>query len=308
LVAVAEWPTLLAGALAVVFVGFSETLAAGRQVAAKHDYEIDASQEMIGQGAACAASGLLGGFVVDGSLSKTSVADLAGQKTQLASIFTAGLILLTVLFLAPLFTNLPEAVLGAVVIDAAVGLVKLPVLRRVKAASRVDFAAYVAAGLGLFFVGVLAGVVFGVVLSLLLLVWAVSRSPVRRLGLDVQENVYVDMETHPAALAPEGILVVEIAGPLFFADAAPFRQTLLGMVADQAPHTVVIDLGSATQMDMDGAEVLAKLHEELERRDIKVVLARVRNQEMDLLRKVGTEAAVGKENFYVTVRAAVAAA
>lgn len=304
---VADWPTLLAGALAVIFVGFSETLAAGREVAAKHDYEIDVSQEMVAQGAACGLAGVMGGYVVDGSLSKTTVADLAGQKTQMASIFTAGFILLTILLLAALFTNLPQAVLGAVVIDAAIGLVKVPVLRRVRATNRVDFAAYVAAGLGLFFIGVLAGVVIGVVLSLLLLIWAVSKSPVRRLGLDVQENAYVNIQTHPDALAPEGVLVVEIAGPLFFADAAPFRQTVLELAADQPPHAVVIDLGSATQMDMDGAEVLAKLHEELGRKSIKVVLARVREQERDLLRKIGTEAEVGAENFHLTVRAAVAA-
>lgn len=303
-----QWPTLLAGALAVIFVGFSETLAAGRDVAAKHDYELDVSQEMVGQGAANALSSVMGGYVVDGSLSKTTVADLAGQKTQMASLFTAGFILLTLLFLAPLFTNLPSAVLGAVVIDAAIGLVKIRVLRQVKATSRVDFAAFVAAGLGLFFVGVLAGVMVGVVLSLLLLIWAVSKSPVRRLGLDAQSNTYVNLDTHPDAVAPEGILVVEIAGPLFFADAAPFRQATLGMAADGAPHTVVIDLGAATQMDMDGAEVLVKLHEELARKNIKVVLARVRERERKLLRSAGAEDAVGKEHFYVTVRAAVAAA
>jgi high affinity sulfate transporter 1 len=302
-----DWGTLLIGALAVIFVGFSETLAAGRDVASKHDYELDVSQEMVAQGMACGAASLMGGYVVDGSLSKTTVADLAGQKTQMASLFTAGFILLTVLFLAALFTNLPEAVLGAVVIDAAVGLVKVPVLRRVRSTSRVDFAAYVAAGLGLFFVGILVGVLLGVVLSLLLLIWAVSKSPVRRMGLDAKENVYVDLETHPDAVAPDGVLVAEIAGPLFFADAAPFRQAVLNMVAEQGPHAVVIDLGSASQMDMDGAEVLTKLHEELERRSIEVVVARAPNSARPLLRKVGTEAAIGKENFFITVRDAVAA-
>lgn len=305
---VSDWPTLLMGALAVIFVGFSETLAAGREVASKHDYEIDVSQEMVAQGVACGASGLLGGYVVDGSLSKTTVADLAGQKTQMASLFTAGLILLTVSFLAVLFTNLPEAVLGAVVIDAAIGLVKIPVLRRVRATSRVDFAAYAAAGLGLFFIGILVGVLFGVILSLLLLIWAVSKSPVRRMGLDVKENVYVNLEAHPDAVAPDGVLAVEIAGPLFFADAAPFRQAVLNMVAEQEPHTVVIDLGSASQMDMDGAEVLTKLHEELERKEIRVVLARIPDNVRQLLSKTGTESAIGKENYYVTVRDAVAAA
>lgn len=301
-----DFSTLLLGALAVVFVGFSETLAAGRNVAAKHDYEIDISQEMVAQGMATGAASLMGGYVVDGSLSKTTVADLAGQKTQMASLLTAAFILLTVLFLAALFTNLPEAVLGAVVIDAAIGLVKVPVLRRVKNTSRLDFAAYAAAGIGLFFIGVLAGVMIGVVLSLLLLIWKASKAPVRRMGLDVAENVYVDADKHPEAVMADGVVVAELAGPLFFADAAPFRESVLDMVDDKT-HAVIVDLGSTNLVDMDGAEVLVKLHEELERKNVKVVLARVADNELDILGKTGTIAAIGKENIYVTVRAAVAA-
>ena len=224
----------------------------------------------------------------------------------MASLLTAFFILLTVLFLAALFTNLPEAVLGAVVIDAAIGLVKVPVLRRVKNTSRLDFAAYVAAGIGLFFIGVLAGVVIGVVLSLLLLIWKASKAPVRRLGLDVTENVYVDADKHPAAVQPEGVVVAELAGPLFFADAAPFRESVLDMIGDKT-HAVVIDLGSTNLVDMDGAEVLTKLHEELQRKRVKVVLARVADNELDILDKTGTIQAIGQENIYVTVRDAVAA-
>ena len=257
----------------MVFVGFSETLVAGRETASKHNYEIDVSQEMVAQGMANGAAGLLGGFVVDGSLSKTTVADLAGQKSQMASLITAAFILLTVLVLAVLFTNLPEAVLGAVVIDAAIGLVKVPVLRRVMKTSRTDFAAYAAAGIGLFFVGVLAGVLIGVALSLLLLIAAVSRSPVRRMAFDKKEMVYVDAETYSDAVSPQNVVVAEISGPLFFADAAPFRESVLEMIADQSPKAVVIDLGSATLIDMDGAEILTKLSEELGKKGIEVVLA-----------------------------------
>ncbi len=89
--------------------GYSESLASAREEGSKHNYDVDASREMIAQSVANGAAGLFGAFVVDGSLSKTTVADLAGQKTQLASIFTGCFILLTVLVLAALFTNLPEA-------------------------------------------------------------------------------------------------------------------------------------------------------------------------------------------------------
>jgi anti-anti-sigma factor len=104
-----------------------------------------------------------------------------------------------------------------------------------------------------------------------------------------------------------GIVVAEIKGPLFFADADNFRQSLRAMVAAEAPYAVIVDLASATYMDMDGAEVLLKLSEELGRKGIKFALARVAVYEMDLLRKVGTLEAIGEDNIYETVRAAVAA-
>jgi SulP family sulfate permease len=302
-----DLPTLLVGGLAVIFVGFSESLASAREAASRHGYEIDVSQEMVAQGAANGAAGLLGAFAVDGSLSKTAVADLAGQRTQLASLFTAGFIVLTLLFLAGVFEALPDAVLGAVVIDAALGLIKVPQLKRFRATSLTDFAAYVAAGLGLLFVGVLAGIVIGVVLSLLLLVAVASRSPVRQLGLDPVHNVYVDTERHPEALVPEGIVVARLDGPLFFADASNFRAAVLDLVARSEPRALVIDLEAAATIDLDGADVLAKLDRELAGREVVVGLAHVHGDQLELLRKAGALEAIGAERLFPSVREAVAA-
>lgn len=300
---------LAIGALAVVFVGFSESLASAREMAEKHDYRIDASQEMLAQGAANAASGLFGGFVVDGSLSKTSVADLAGQRTQLASAFSAGFILLTLLFLAGLFSNLPEAVLGAVVIDAAIGLVKVKEFRLFRRASARDFAAYVAAMLGILFIGVLAGVLIGVVLSLLLLVSAVSKSPVRELAYDRGRQAFV-RASEPQAEPYDHVVVAELDGPLFFADADAFRQHVLEIAeaAAEKPEVVVVDLGPTTLVDVDGAAALVKLHDELGKRGERLLLARVEEDLIPVLEKTGALATVGAANVFETVREAAAVA
>jgi MFS superfamily sulfate permease-like transporter len=140
--------SLLIGALAVVFVGYSETLAAARSVARKHRYEIDTNQELIAQGMANGAAGLVGGFVVDGSLSKTSVADDAGQRSQMASLIDALFVLATLLFLATLFENLPSATLAAIVIDAMIGLITFAPLRRYYRVNRADFAFFTGPGSG----------------------------------------------------------------------------------------------------------------------------------------------------------------
>ena len=299
--------TIILGGLAVIFVGFSESLAAARTAANKHGYEIDASQEMTAQGMANGVSGLFGGFAVDGSLSKTTVADTAGQKSQVASLVTAGLILLTMLFLASLFTTLPNAVLGAVVIDAAIGLVKIKEYRYYQL-NRRDFVAFLAAAIGLFFISILAGVIIGVVVSLLLLIASASMSPVRRMAYDESEKVYVSADKHPEAEVIPGVVVTEIYGPLFFADANDFRTHVLTIVDEQEPHHVVIDLDAATTIDIDGAEILVKLVTDLEREDIKLFLARVDSENLELFSRIGVLEEIGSQNIFETVRAAVEAA
>ena len=220
---VSEWLSMAVGALAIILVSYSESIATATDTAARHKQEFSPDQELIAQGAAWVGSSLVGGFPGCGSLSKTAVSESSGQKTQLAGLTVAGLTVLTLLFLAGMFSNLPQAVLGAVVIDAALGLIHFKVAARFFATSRRDFLVFVATAIGLFFVGVVAGIVFGVVVSLLLLISRASKSPLRRMAYDPADQVYVEADTHPDATTPDGVLVVEVNGPLFFADAAPFR-------------------------------------------------------------------------------------
>ena len=160
--------SLLLGALAVIFVGYSESLASARAMASKHGYAIDPNQELVAQGAACATAGLIGGYPTDGSLSKTSVADSAGQRSQMASILNAALVLLTMLFLASLFEDLAAAALGAIVIDAMIGLISFAEMRRYWRVSRADFVFFTSAMAGILFVDIIHGILIGVVLSLLI--------------------------------------------------------------------------------------------------------------------------------------------
>jgi len=247
---------------------------------------------------------LLGGFAVEGSLSKTAVADMAGQKTQLASLFTAGLMLVTILFLAGLFTTLPQAVLGAVVIDAGISLVKIKEFQHYRL-NRIDFAAFLATALVVFFVGVLGGVVMGVVLALALLIAAASRSPVRQMAFDKGNDVYVEADRHPEAEITPGVVVVAIHGPLFFADADNFRKSVMDLVEKHQPNAVVIDLGAVMLLDMDGDKILAKLSGELHMRNIRLLLVRVGRDKLELMRKTGTLEQIGSQNIYETTRAAV---
>jgi SulP family sulfate permease len=309
------WPDLppvplaavVLGSLAVIFIGYSESLATAKEEGRKHDYEIDASQEMVGQGMANVASGLVGGYAVEGSLSKTTVADMAGQKTQLASLLTAGLILLTIVLLTGFFTTLPDAVLGAVVIDAGISLIKFREFRFYRLSIR-DFAAFMATALAVFFVGVLAGVVAGITLALLLLIVSASKTPTRQMAFDRDDNVYVHLDHHPEAELVPGTLVVGIHGPLFFADADNFRSAVSQLVKATHPRSVVVDLSAVVTMDMDGLRALSQLAQELRGRNIGMLLVNVGRDHIELMRRTGTLDQVGADNIHRTVRAAVASA
>ena len=168
--------------------------------------------------------------------------------------------------------------LGAVVIDAAVGLIHFDVFARFYKTSRRGFIAFAATAIGLFFIGVVAGVIIGVIISLLLLVSTASKSSVRRMGYDAESQVYVDADTHSSAQTIPGVLVAELGGPLFFADAEHFRSELLEMVAEQKPHAVIVDLGPTADIDLDGADILSKVAGELAKQDTTLVLARVEEE------------------------------
>jgi SulP family sulfate permease len=299
--------SIIFGSLAIIFIGYSESLAAAKEEASKYDYEIDASQEMVAQGTANVASGLLGGYSVEGSLSKTTVADIAGQKSQLASLISAGLILLTILFLAELFTSLPNAILGAVVIDAGISLVKIREFQHYRI-SRRDFAAFIATAVVVFFVGVLAGVVAGIAIALLLLIASASKSPTRLMGFDREENVYVHVDHHPEAELTPGLVVAGIHGPLFFADADNFYKSVMDLAKTNQPKTIVIDMSAVVMMDMDGDKILNKLSRDLRKKGVQVLLVNVGKDNLELMSKTGTLEAIGSQNIYRTVRAAVSGA
>jgi sulfate permease, SulP family len=289
---------LLTGALAVVFVGYSESLAAARAMAVKHHYDIDPNQELIAQGMSCGAAGLVGGFPVDGSLSKTSVAESAGQKTEMASFINAVFVLLTMLFLASIFKDLPSATLGAIVIDAMVGLVSFRDMRRYYRVNRPDWVFFMGAMSGILVFGIIAGILIGVILSLLLLIARASRTSVRPLGREPASGIFHDTERHDGLETIPGIIVVRVDGPLFFADADRFRNRVKDLAREDPDLTgVVLDAEAVHLTDTDGADIVSQVAGELKAQGGTLVLARVHPPTLALWRRAGVSDAVGNGIF-----------
>jgi SulP family sulfate permease len=299
---------LAVGALSVIFVGYSESLASSRTMALKHGYEIDPNQELVAQGVACGASSLVGGFVVDGSLSKTSVAEAAGQRSQMASFINAAFILLTIVLLAGLFDHLPSATLGAVVIDAMVGLITFADLRRYLRVNRADWVFFMGAGLGILFFGIIQGILIGVVLSLLLLIARSSRTSVRRLGRDPDSGAYHALARSEGLDTIPGVVVVRVDGPLFFADAERFRLRVQELAhQDGLPRAVVIDADAIHLTDTDGADVVIQIARELLAEGVAVALAEAHPPVLALWRRAGLDVVVPGDRVFETVDAAVSA-
>ena len=193
-----HYATIGIAAVALLLIGFSQTAGDARAFAARHRYRIDVNQESVAQGMANMGAGVFQGMPVSTSLSASSLNESAGANTPVASLTTGALVLATLIVLAPLFSHLPKAVLGAVIIDAVVfGMIDLDELRRLHRVTRFDFWIAVAAIIGVLSAGVLAGVVIGVVLSLGWLIYVTTRPPMPLLGREPGTQVFRDLDENP---------------------------------------------------------------------------------------------------------------
>jgi sulfate permease, SulP family len=218
-------------------------------------------------------------------------------------------VLLTMLLLAGLFEQLPSATLGAVVIDAMVGLITLVDLRRYYRVNRADWLFFMGAGLGILFIGITQGILIGVVLSLLLLIARSSRTSVRELGHDPRTGQYHVLSRHEGLQLTPGVRIARIDGPLFFADADGFRTRIHEITADDGgPVRLVVDAEAVLLTDTDGADMLKQVAAELAVEGSQLQLASVHPPVLGLWERAGLIDALGDGAVFASVDDAVAAA
>ncbi|NNH68956.1 SulP family inorganic anion transporter [Nocardia uniformis] len=307
-----EYLDLLGPAVGVVLIGFAEGLGAAKTYAAKAGYEVDPNRELLGLGAANLGAGMVSGMVVNGSLSKTAVNGSAGAKTQLSGLVVAALTVVTLLFLTGLFEKLPEATLAGVVIAAVIELVDIAALRRLYQvwterlgsiygrAARADFTAALAAMLGVLLFDTLPGLLIGIGISMLLLIYRASEPHVA--PLVAQDSLWLDADRHPDLPRRPDLLVVRVESGLFFANADYVRQRIEGLCTDRT-RLVVLDAETSPTIDVSAAAMFADLRDTLARRRIDFRIARSVGQFGDELGAAQSDRPIP---VYATVRAAVA--
>ena len=269
----AVWRELAPGALAIVLVGYAEALGGAKAAAMQTGGDVDPNQELVAHGPANILSGLFGGFLVVGSLSKTSVAMAAGARSQLANLVAAVFCFLTLVLLTPLFRGMPHPALAAIVVAGELTL------------------------------GVLQGIALGVALSLLMLIYRTSHPQGAVLGQLPGEEAYRDIRRHPEALTFPGLLIWRVGGDLFFASIGRLDEALKAALAANRPPAkqVLLDADSVNFIDTSACDALLNFIKELQSQGITFAFARVRDEVRDRLRLAGIEAVVGPANFYERV-------
>jgi MFS superfamily sulfate permease-like transporter len=249
----------------------TEAFGVSRTLAAMDGSRIDSNRELVAMGASNALAGVSQGFVQSGGASQTMAAENAGGKSQLASLVAAGLVLLTGAFLYPLFTNLPQATLGAIIVVAIAKFYRVDELERFARIRRSALNLSLLALVGVLLFGVLPGLLIAAGLSLVLVVHHLSKPHV----------VILD--------SPPGVLFARVDGPIFYGNAVKAKERLLAEVSSVTPQpgVVVLDVSETAEFDLEAADALSDLEAALARNGIELRLATVRSRALTILERSG---------------------
>lgn len=299
---------LIPTSLVIGLIGFMESIAVAKAIQAKHrNYELDANQELIALGIANIGGSFFKAFPTTGGFSRTAVNDQAGSKTGLASIISASLIALTLLFLTPLFYYLPKAILASVIMVAVFGLIDFKEALHLWKTDKKDFVMLLATFIATLSLGIEEGIGVGVVLSL---VWVIYRSAyphLAELGNIPDTNYYRNLRRFGGLKRQDGVLVVRFDAQLYFANIAYFREKINGLIEQRSDKIalLVLDFAAVTEVDSSALHMLHEFHRELKERNILIKITSLRGPVRDKFELAGIFDLYGRENFYLQISEAI---
>jgi MFS superfamily sulfate permease-like transporter len=295
-------------AMGVLLVAYSEALGVAGEFAEKHGYEVDPNQELNAHAITSLVSGLFGGMIGAGSMSASAVKETAGARSQVSNLITWGLVVITLLFLTPIFASLPEAVLAALIIHAVWHIIASRKLERIRLVSRSEFWLALLAFLGVILIDVLQGMVIGLVSAMVLVVAKSSRPHLASLGrVPGAGGAYSDLQRHPENVPVPGLLIVRLDAPLYYANALTVRDGVRQLIENSAPppKVIVFDLAVQDDLDITSAEMLIRLVRDLNARGIGAYAADVHATVLEDSRRLRLLDVIGDDHVFPTVDAAV---
>jgi sulfate permease, SulP family len=300
---------VLLPAIAIATLSFVDSSLSARSFGARHGEDVDTNAEALGIGAADIAASVSSGLPASGSGLRTSLAEAAGASTQLAPLVSAGILLVVLLWFTEPLGLMPWPVLAGVLVVAGISIVDVAGMRTLFRLDRVEFWIGLITLLGVVLVGTFAGVFVAIFLSMVDVIRRLS-SPHDALVGRLGESGWVDIERHTTDAAPAGLIVYRFDAPLFFANAEYLRARIRRLTLDRVdrPSWVVLDGSGISQIDTTALYALDRLRDELEEREIRLVIAGLPGPVRDRLESApAAEHQVGQFEIYATLGEAVAA-
>lgn len=307
------WPDLsMAGhlwapALGIALMSFTETVAAGRAFALPGEPMPRANRELLATGLANAGGALLGAMPAGGGTSQTAVSRLAGARSQMAGLVTAGATLVTMLLLAPFIGLMPQATLAAVVIVYSVGLIQPAEFRTILKVRRMEFLWALAATAGVVLLGTLQGILVAIVVSLVALAHQVADPPVYVLGRKPGTNVFRPRSAeHPEDEHFPGLLLLRSEGRIFFANAERLAEKVKPLVAEAKPEVVAFDLGGVFDLEYTALKMLTEAERRYREHGISMWLVDLTPRVLAMVQHSPLGDTLGRERMFFNLEQAVA--
>lgn len=303
----AAWEDLLPTALIISFVGYMESISVAKSLASKRRQKVDANQELVALGLANLGAAFTGGYPVTGGISRSIVNFAAGANSGLASIITASLIGLTVIFLTPLFYFLPQAALAAIIMVAVFNLIDVQTLRHVWRYNKADAASMLITFAAVLAIGVETGILIGMAAAMLLFIWRTSKPHAAIVGRLGQSEIYRNVRRHSVQTWPH-VVAIRIDQSLYFANTKYLEDTILSTVAEQPAVKHLVLIGTAINfIDASALETLESLWQELHDAGVTLHLAAIKGPVMDRLQKTDFLDHVGPEHIHLSTHDAMKA-
>ncbi len=294
--------SLLALAFSLFVLSFVETTSIGRILESKHAYRMDPNQELVALGASNIAAGVFHGFPVSGSFSRSLLNDHLGAKTQMSGLLSAIFLLVVVLWFTGLFHNMPQMILGVLIIVAVFKLIDFRELHRIRVINETAFAISMVSFGGVLVFGVLEGVVIGVIISFVYVLYKLSSPHVAVLGRIPGTNEFRDVVRHPENITYPGLLLVRVDAPLIFANSHTVKSQITDHVdVDWNIEDVLLDLEASPMLDVTATDMLKELCSSLKEKGVNLKVANPTGEVRDTLKACALDEVVGPIHPSMTV-------
>ncbi|XP_055834333.1 sulfate transporter 1.3-like [Solanum dulcamara] len=296
-------------------IALTEAVAIGRSFASKKDYQLDGNKEMVALGTMNIVGSLTSCYVTTGSFSRSAVNYVAGCQTAVSNIVMSVVVVLTLLFITPLFEYTPNAILSAIIISAVSGLIDYKSAILIWKIDKFDFVACMGAFFGVVFASVEIGLIIAVSISFFKLLLQVTRPRTALLGKIPRTNVYRNIQQYPEATRVPGVLIVRVDSAIYFSNSNYLRERILRWLMDEDEQLqsvnqpkiqfLIVDMSPVTDIDTSGINAFQELHRSLHKREVQLVLSNPGRVVIDKLHASAFMSLIGEDKIFLTVGDAV---